>query len=71
MESEDIKKRFLLFNTISNKLDHVYSYDEKNFNEIKNLLDSYMHEYKEPDCCLIKKFYLIKNGIKESMKKHR
>ncbi|WFD12084.1 hypothetical protein [Tepidibacter hydrothermalis] len=71
MESKYLKERFLLFNNISNKLDHIYSYDEKKFDQIKVLLDSYVHDYEEPDCCLIKKFNLIKNEIKESMQKHK
>ncbi len=70
MESKYLKKRFLLFKNISNKLDYVYIYDEKKFNQIKTLLDSYIHEYKEPECCLIKKFHLIESAIKESMQKH-
>jgi hypothetical protein len=68
MENEYLKKRFLLFNTISHKLDSVSFYDEKNFSQIKNLLNSYINEYEEPECCLIKKFDLIKNCIEDSTK---
>lgn len=71
MESKYLKKRFLLFKNISSKLDYIYSYDEKQFNQIKVLLDSYVYDYEEPDCCLIKKFDLIKTEIKESIQKHK
>ncbi|WP_099189155.1 hypothetical protein [Tepidibacter mesophilus] len=71
MKNEYFKKRFLLFNSISNKLDSIYFYDEQKFNQIKDLLDSYIHEYEEPECCLIKKFYLIKDCIKDSAQKHK
>lgn len=71
MESKYLKKRFLLFNNISSKLDYICSYDEKKFDQIEVLLDSYVNDYKEPDCCLIKKFNLIKTEIKESMQKHK